>query len=180
MSTTSNADFEKIIESKEWVVSLSAEAKQVGFSAICESVYAVIGIILSPEVNNIISGWTELQGYMLKFQEVAKGKLRKDLYLVFIVPHIDSSQLHSIEAIINDTHVCRKICIEQRERSIKEALNDCGLIATDLDVVKPKTLESIGQDGNQEISKEILNDLRTRSEKTIFEKLLDNGYESKK
>lgn len=171
-----DTDFSKIVDSKEWKISLSEEEKVQGFSAIFESVYAVAGIAVLPNIKQAVSSWTEFQGLMLNYRNQPEGNTKKDLYLIFIVPFIDSSQLATIETMINDTHVCRKICIEQKGRSLNEALNDCGFITTIHSVLDSSERNLSNQASNQGLSEEILNDLRTRSEKTIFEKLLDNSY----
>jgi len=44
--------------------------------------------------------------------------MAKDLFLIFIVLDIDVSELSGLQPIVNDTHVCRKICIERKGRTL--------------------------------------------------------------
>ena len=50
--------------------------------------------------------------------------MKKDLYLVFFIREFDAKEIQDLRDVINDTHVCRKICLELNGHSLKETLND--------------------------------------------------------
>lgn len=170
-------NLEIVLKSTGWTkVQLTSEAEKIGLTTMFEAVYAIAGICLAPTVKEVVECWADCQSYMQDFKNTDSEKSRKDLYLILIVPTISPDELSKIEQIINDTHICRKICIELRGRSLLEALSDCGLITIGVKDTGIDIPDIILKVAGKQLPREALHDLATRSPKTIFDKLLNNAY----
>lgn len=51
----------------------------------------------------------------------------KDFYLVFIVRRFADDDLYDLERNIDDPHVCRKLLVERRDRTLADAIAELGL-----------------------------------------------------
>lgn len=153
---------------------LSDEMKQAGLIGIYVCDYAAVGLVISSTVTDVLSHWADCQVHMADIRQNPAVGSNKDLYLTFIFPEIDTAALEALQSVINDTHVCRKICIEQRERSLKEALMDTPFFkGLDQENQLPKA--PIDFEGHG-LSPQLLVDLASRSAGVVLQKLLRGEY----
>ncbi len=170
-----SASQEALLDSGEWKsLELAKALTELGFKEVSVSLYAVVGIVIVSKTQTIIEIWATCQAEMLTFKK-GMGNA-KDFYLIFIVPEIDGVYASSLEKILNDTFVCRKICIEQQGRSLKEALRDSGLTAIS-ESNKSIPIDVVEQITNEGFPKGLITDLGSRSAEAIIQKLISNTYE---
>jgi hypothetical protein len=138
--------------------------------------YAAIGIIIENNAKEIINNWAHSQTIISNLRSNMDVGRNKDLYLIFFVPIIDSDYKKQIQEIVNDTFVCRKICIEMGLRTPEESILDIPFLKMILqkdsynDYEYPSYLEEHG------ISRNILNDLAKKSVGVILKKIIDGKY----
>lgn len=168
-------------------IPLSEEMKQAGLTGIYLCEYAAVGIVCVPGVAGIKACWANCQVYMSDLRDMENIGDQKDLYLVFIVQEIDMdidmSILSDLQSIINDTYVCRKICIElkQHEGSLEKALMDTPFFK-DMSKERQKDSQTPFADPGlmqNEIPSQLLDDLGRRSASVVLDRLLAGDYEDK-
>ncbi|MDR3584523.1 MAG: hypothetical protein P4L59_04275 [Desulfosporosinus sp.] len=159
-------------------IPLNANAEEAGFTGIFTCGYGTIGLVID-EVNSILSCWVDCQAFMSELRENQSVGVKKDLYLVFIVPRITENSVVNLQSVVNDTYVCRKICIEQGERTPEESLMDIPFLklvhARDIGNESQEFASSI-EFSTKGLSKELLTDLVKRSKGAIIESLLEGKY----
>jgi hypothetical protein len=160
---------------------LSNEMEKGGLSGIFLSGYAAVGVVIANNTSDVVTCWIDCQLQMSDLRENQAVGKSKDLYLIFIVSDIDVSELFDLQTIVNDTHVCRKICIERKGRTLEETLMDTPFLklvhqdARKDSQVPNAVMELTKKHG---ISDLLLNDLSTRSAGAILEKLLSGAYKN--
>ena len=77
------------LESKWEKLLLSHDMEKAGLNGVFVCGYAAVGVVLANSVSNIESTWTDCQLCMSDLRKNEDIGLKKDLYLVFIVPEID-------------------------------------------------------------------------------------------
>ena len=166
----------------EWEeVPLSHDMEKAGLNGIFVSGYAAVGVVIAGSTSNVVSCWIDCQ---LQMSDLRKNKavgMEKDLYLIFIVLDIDVSELSGLQTIVNDTHVCRKICIERKGRTLEETLMDTPflkLVAQQerKDSQVPNAIAELPK--KHGMSRRLLDDLSSRSAGAILEKLLSGAYKN--
>lgn len=166
------SQLQEVFSSKAWdAKSLPSDSKLDG---LYESQFVIVGVMLCGDVNQIMELWPAGQGDLAALQ---LGDAPKDLYLVFVVNNIDDDELSGIQAVIDDTQVCRKICIELAGRELNEGLLELSLFQQPEQVRKEKIVELGYSDGKALLTESILADLASRSAGKILDQLLDEGYE---
>jgi len=115
-----------IFQSNGWIeVSLSEEMRQAGLDGIYVCKYAAAGVVFADDVSDIATRWANCQVQMSDLRDNQNVGTQKDLYLVFIIQELDMTAISILQGILNNTYVCRKICIEQNNgRSLEDALRD--------------------------------------------------------
>lgn len=163
----------------EWEeVPLSHDMEEAGLNGIFVSGYAAVGVVIAGSTSDVVSCWTDCQLQMSDLRENKTVGMEKDLYLIFIVLDIDVSELSGLQTIVNDTHVCRKICIERKGRTLEETLMDTPFLKV---VVQPKKTDTEAPDaaviiGEYGMPHHLLNDLSSRSPEAILDRFLDGEY----
>ena len=163
-------------------IPLSNEMEEAGFTGIFVSGYAAVGVIIARSIIDVVNSWIDCQLQMSDLRENPAVGKSKDLYLIFIVSDIDVSALFDLQTIVNDTHVCRKICIERKGRTLEETLMDTPFLKL---VDHDEKIDSQVPNVVMELSKKhgmsnlLLNDLSTRSAGAILERLLSGAYKNK-
>jgi hypothetical protein len=155
---------------------------ECGKMAIYTCEYATVGIVMAPKEGKIIECWADCQVRMSDLRKNPKVGTKKDLYLIFIVEHIDENARLPLQMVTNDTHVCRKICIERSGRMLDEALMDIPFLKIEEQKgERYSEIKSILPEfGGRKFSKQLLKDLATRSANTILDRLLTGKYRGRK
>lgn len=146
-----------------------------------ESTYALVGVVVASDVEHVLKHWSEWQVAMAEFQASKNNGSPKDRYLVFVVSEIPGGAQDALQAVLSNTKVCRKICLERHGRSIEETFMDTPFhIRIAGSQTRSEDQFAGGVDGLEGtlLSNRILEDLARRSEDVIVERLLNNEYES--
>ena len=180
-----NSDSEEItylFKKANWdEIPLSNEMEKASLNGIFFSGYAAVGVVIASSVSDVVTCWIDCQLQMSDLREKRAVGKSKDLYLIFIVSDIDVSALFDLQTIVNDTHVCRKICIERKGRTLEETLMDTPFLKL---VDHDEKIDSQVPNVVMELSKKngmtnlLLNDLSTRSAGAILERLLSGTYKN--
>lgn len=157
---------------------LSEDAQKAGLLAAHVCSFAAAGVVVAEDVDQVLVSWADCQGEVAKFREDEMVGHKKDLYLIFVVPSIDQSKLAALQIILDDTHVCRKICLERAGRSFEETLPDSGLLrrykhAKTAGASIPDAVKELVAKG---LSEQLLKDLTTRSARAVLDNLRDGKY----
>lgn len=175
-------EISSVFKKAEWdEVPLSHDMEKAGLNGIFVSGYAAVGVVIAGSTSDVVSCWTDCQLQMSDLRENKAVGMEKDLYLIFIVLDIDVSELSGLQTIVNDTHVCRKICIERKGRTLEETLMDTPFLKL---VDHDEKIDSQVPNVVMELSKKhgmsnlLLNDLSTRSAGAILESLLSGAYKN--
>ena len=168
-----------VFKEADWEeIPLSDKMKQAGLSGIFVSSYAAVGVIIADSTNEVLASWTECQSQMSDLRENKAVGKNKDLYLLLIVSDIDESMLPDLQTVVSDTHVCRKICIEQKGRALEEVLMDTPFLKVvgheeETEDQMPGVAVDLASHG---MPHQLLEDLARRSPKKILEQLLAGKY----
>lgn len=179
MSDNSKHQVSNVFREDGWqALSLSEEAQKAGLLVAHACSFAAAGVVIAENVDQVLLSWADCQAAIAKFREDETVGHKKDLYLIFVVPAIDQSKLAALQVILDDTHVCRKICLEQAGRSLEETLPDSGLLTSHK---YPETSDSSVPDAVKQLmskglSKQLLGDLASRSPRTVLDNLLAGKY----
>ena len=178
-----SAQIRHFFETSGWKeISPMEEFKECDEMVIYTCEYATVGIVIASSTEKIIACWVDWQVRMSDLRKNPKVGVRKDLYLIFIVEHIDENARLSLQMVTNDTHVCRKICIERGGRMLDEALMDIPFLKIE-EQKGERYLEIksiLPEFEGRKFSKPLLKDLATRSANTILDKLLTGKYRRRK
>ena len=170
-------------ETSGWTeISPIENLKECGKMTIYTCEYATVGIVIASKEGKIIECWADCQVRMSDLRKNPKVGAKKDLYLIFIVEHIDENARLSLQMVTNDTHVCRKICIERGGRMLDEALMDIPFLKIE-EQKGERYLEIksiLPEFEGRKFSKQLLKDLATRSANTILDRLLTDKYRGRK
>lgn len=159
-------------------IPLSSKMKQAGLGGIFVSSYAAVGVVIAESTNDVLVNWIECQSQMSDLRENKDVGEEKDLYLLLIVSDIDESMLPDLQTVVNDTRVCRKICVEQKGRALEEVLMDTPFLkVVGHDEEKEDQIPGVAADlASHGMPHQLLEDLARRSPKKILENLLAGKY----
>lgn len=150
----------------------------VTFDGLFSGTFAVFAVLIANAPDSIRTGWTDYQGTLaqLLVDEVIDRK--KDVYLVIIVEEVKQQMLEWLHRVLDDSHVCRKICLERRGRDLRETLDDIPFFSTP--GTQPALDRELPSDGNaiDSIPAMVRRDLERMSAERILEKLVTKGYEA--
>ncbi len=156
-------------------IELTEQIKESRLVGLYVSGYAAVGVSLSPGVEQLLETWPKAQSVMAELRDDPKVGKRKDMYLLFLISNIDPSRVEALQGVCNDTHVCRKICIEVGSRNIDEVLMETPFFRfQQSDELLPTGSLPIGN-----ISEKILQDLAKSSKERILERLISGEYNQK-
>lgn len=139
--------------------------------------FATCAVVLAQATPDVTNRWTEVQGLLAQLRIEGLIDKSKDLYLVFVVERVDEDSTAELQRALDDTRVCRKICLERRGRSLRETLNDIPFFPTP--GTMPPKAELAGEDEEliEGLSPKVRSDLQKRSPEQILTRLLDGEYE---
>ena len=160
---------------KEQVVELLQNMEP--FDGLFSGGFAICAIVSSQSSSQAIKYWPDVQGALAELRGNGSLAKSKDLYLLFLVETIDESTLGDLQKILDEPRVCRKICLERRNRNLAETLDDVPFFLTPgLSPAKDDaTLEIV--DAVSDLSRLIQSDLERRSAEHILNKLVNGKYE---
>lgn len=147
------------------------------FDGLFSGGFATCAVVLSESASDVVRRWADFQGALAHLKAEKRLDELKDLYLVFIVERVDEASLGSVQRVLDDTRVCRKIILERGRRSLADTLDDIPFFSTPgtkLPADKGDVAQEVTPKG---ISAEIRQDLERRSAQHILERLLSGGYE---
>ena len=84
------------------------------FDGLFSGGFAICAIVSSQSSTQAINYWADIQRALAELRGNGSLAKSKDLYLLFLVEKVDESTLSDLQNILDDTHVCRKICLERR------------------------------------------------------------------
>jgi hypothetical protein len=174
MTVPSHTDLSQLLTSQGWrSVALVASA----VPEVWTNDYAVVGIVSVGTAIEVVSSWADCQVQMAELRKATEVGTNKDLYLLFFIPRIEPSAYAVLQTITNDTHVCRKICIETGTRSIVEAIFDTPLLTPGLNTPSTATTLVVSKGTpTPQLQEELLRDLATRSAPVILDNVLAGKY----
>ena len=151
-----------------------SEATPAPINGLYQCAYGVVGSVLAPTIQDVLGSWAQCQALLAEV--LRKDAANRDCYLLFITPQIPATAMEQLNMILNDTHVCRKICVEQAGRSLAEVLGELGFLqarerdGSDSMVAVTAEVDDLG------LTAEQLTDLATRSPEVIADRLLTGQY----
>jgi hypothetical protein len=84
---------------------------QKGLQAAFTSSYALVGILLADDVEQVLRMWEGAQEEVRELKNATPALRDNDAYLAIIVPTIDA-HTDRLNAVLDNTYVCRKVCVE--------------------------------------------------------------------
>ncbi len=152
---------------------LTEPMKASGLVGLFVSTYAAAGVSLPLGVQQLLDTWSRAQSLMAELRDNPKVGKQKDMYLLFLISSIDPNYVEALQGVCNDTHVCRKICIEVGNRDINEVLMETPFFRfRHSNEDSPEGSLPIGN-----ISKHIVEDLAKSSKERILERLVGGEYD---
>ena len=171
-----------LFKSVGWkAVTPSEDAKKAGLVRVYTKVYAAVGVAFHESASDLLARWADCQVAMAEFKNAEIADSTTDLYFVLIDLSLDEYDdfRPSLQTLVNDTHVCRKIIVEKRGRPFEVALQDTPFFVTsNLEV---RGLGDVGAAslvlGQNNISQALMDDLAKRSASVVLDNLLNRKYE---
>ena len=147
------------------------------FDGLYSGGFAICAIACSQSSSQAIKYWADIQSTLAELRGNNSLAKSKDLYILFIVEAVDESTLNDLQNILDDTRVCRKICLERRNRTLAETLDDLPFFSTPgLTLAEDDTTSRI-VDVASGLPEPIQHDLERRSAKHILTKIVNGDYE---
>lgn len=147
------------------------------FDGLFSGSFAICAIVSSQSSEQAIKFWADIQGTLAELRVNGTIAKSKDLYLLFLVETVDESTLSDLQNILDDARVCRKICLERRNRTLAETLDDVPFFLTP---GLPPTEDDATSEIVDELSRLpelIQSDLERRGAVYILDKLVNGDYE---
>ena len=147
------------------------------FDGLFSGSFAICAIVSSQSSSQAIENWEDIQGALAELRGNGTLAKSKDLYILFIVETVDENALSDLQKILDNPRVCRKICLERRERTIAETLDDVPFFSTPGLPVAAEDAASELIDVLSVLPELIQSDLERRSAEHILNKLVNGKYE---
>lgn len=171
------AELSDWLQARGWKVQEQIDETQID-QLFCSS-YAVVGTLLGDELRVVLERWRAAQDYLGDLQDEGKIGQDKDFYLLLVVPSVQD-RFSELRDALDDTHVCRKLCIEVGGRSLDEALQETPIFALEGNRGKGPTQGSAIEEASgvpTSLPQEVLDDLAKMGLERILTKLLDGEYD---
>ena len=136
--------------------------------------YALVGILIAADVEQVLRMWEGAQEEVRELKTSTPALRDNDAYLAIIVPNIDT-QTDRLNEVLDNTYVCRKVCVEIDGKTIEQALNELPFFALSSgndNIPIEADFEQLGHG----LSEALLQDLRKASADTLLQNLLDGKY----
>lgn len=151
--------------------------KVESFAGLFSGSFAICAVASSQSSDQVVETWADLQGALAELKSGGLLAKSKDLYLLFVVDSVEESTLGALQNILDDTRVCRKICLERRNRNIAETLADVPFFPTPGLPSVDDNSTSVIIDAEMHLPEAIQSDLERRSADYILRKLVNGEYE---
>ena len=157
-------------------IALSNDMQKAGLNAIYTNNYATVGVVISSTISDVKAMWNQCQGEMANLRNSKDVGTEKDLYLIFLIRKFDVKEIQNLRDMINDTYVCRKICLELNDRPLEETLNDIPFLRL-ISQTESKLPEVVVKKvPEQELPPMVEDDLSQNAAETILDNLLAGKY----
>ncbi len=176
---TNMQQLSKLLEKAGWQdVDLGRSDSSDYLSCAFISEYALLGIVFSHSTREVLGCWADSQAALMRITEEDALSHLKDHYLVFFVKDIEDPDRKELRRVTDDTHKCRKTCIETRDRPLDSVIAELPFIsgvASDshslLDADEPDSeLAAAG------LNSTLLDDLGKRRASAILEQWIEGKY----
>jgi hypothetical protein len=136
--------------------------------------YALVGVLIANDVQQVLRMWEGGQEEVRALKSSTPALRDKDAYLVIMVPNIDA-QTDRLNEVLDNTYVCRKVCVEIDGKTIEQALNELPFFAVNSEN-DGRPIEGGIEPLEHGLSEALLQDLRKASADTLLQNLLDGKY----
>jgi hypothetical protein len=136
--------------------------------------YATAFIKAAAGIDDVRSDWASWQADLSHLRKHPKVGSRKDLYLIILIPVEKPETLSAIQAVLDDTHVCRKIILNTHGKTVPEALS--GLAMLNAFENGTNALEADLQLQGTTLPKQVMADLAKKGVSAIFDGLISGKY----
>ena len=139
---------------------------------------ALLGIVFSRSTQEVLGCWADSQAALMRIAKDDAMADLKDHYLVFFIKEIEDSNRKELRRVTDDTHECRKTCIETRDRTLDSVLAELPFVS----VVAAESLPISDDDEPDSelaaagLTSALLDDLGKRSASAILEQWLEGKY----
>lgn len=142
------------------------------------SEYALLGIVFSHSTQQVLGCWADSQVALMRIAEDDTMANLKDHYLVFFIKEVEDSDREELRRVTDDTHECRKTCIETRGRTLNSVLAELpfvsGVAAESLPISDDNEPDSeLAAAG---LNSTLLEDLGKRRASVILDQWLEGEY----
>lgn len=140
--------------------------------------YATVGILIADVVDTILLKWRKCQDYIDTLKDAGRILPAQDSYLLLILPRFDTD-FDELREVLEDTHVCRKICLEIGDRTIEEALMELPFF-TSTDKSESSMSEvalALNDESVYTLSTTVLDELAGSSAEIVLSRLLRGEYD---
>jgi hypothetical protein len=183
----------KLLESEEWILIKDNSGSDDTMNdsqgildkpqLVFENKYAVAGMVFAENVDEVEKVWISCQNYMsMLCADGIISSSAKDIYLIFFISCLDPDATSRLRQIIDNTYVCRKICVENGCSGIKELFRSVPLIK--LISSEEKQINTSFEHNpiidDVDLSDRIMDDLYKRSAEAIIKKLMNGEYDEVK
>lgn len=152
------------------------EPEDPAFHGLFVGGFATCAVVLAEGVSAVARNWRDMQGVLVQLRSERMVDPAKDLYLIFVVEQIENEMIDELQPVLDDNRVCRKICVERRGRSVREALEDISFFPTPATVASEEPKFPENDSVVEELPPKVRVDLERRAPEQIVERLLDGRY----
>ena len=142
--------------------------------AVFVSSYATAGILIADGVDQVLQTWEAAQENLRELRIGDPALREKDAYLVIVVPRVDV-QADSLREVLDNTYVCRKICVEFDGKTTEEALKELPFFSVVTNNDRSR-IEAEIRTSSQDLPEQLLQDLRKASAEVVLDGLLQGKY----
>lgn len=139
-----------------------------------KSSYATAGILIADSVDQVLETWESAQEMLRELRNSDPNLRDNDAYLVMVLPRVDM-RADSLRDVLNNTDVCRKVCVEIDGRTVEKALEELPFFAVSKATDK-STLEAEIGTSTRDLPELLLEDLSKASAEAVLEGLLQEKY----
>lgn len=122
----------------------------------------------------ILETWESAQEMLRELRNSDANLRDNDAYLVMVLPRVDT-RVDSLREVLNNTDVCRKVCVEIDGRTVEKALEELPFFAVAKATAK-FTLEAEIGTSTKDMPEQLLDDLSKASAEVILERWLQEKY----
>jgi hypothetical protein len=142
--------------------------------AVFTNSYALVGILVADDVEQVLRMWEGAQEEVRELKSSTPALRDNDAYLAIMVPHIDA-HTDRLNEVLDNTYVCRKVCVEIDGKTIEQALNELPFFAVSSGNDK-MPIEAGIEPLEHGLPEVLLQDLRKAAPDTLLQNLLDGKY----